>query len=207
VISSAGTYLVRLHFFSFSANLSAALFDVSASEVSIVDNQSNLYITGTLQNITTKIRETFTTTLKLGNKGPHTAKNVVIKIPIPEGLEFITASVDQGIWYYDQKTRTVIWYVGDVTIGDPYITFTFNPQKLGNFVLNPTILTHTYNRYSGDAIMPLNIQINNPTTNNTNESTVNAANRTISMQETGIPIATLIIAILAVLIGFIPKRK
>lgn len=40
VISSAGTYLVRLHFFSFSANLSAALFDVSASQVSLVDNFS-----------------------------------------------------------------------------------------------------------------------------------------------------------------------
>ncbi|KAJ6735592.1 BINDING PROTEIN putative-RELATED [Salix viminalis] len=40
VISSAGTYLVRLHFFSFSANLSAALFDVLASEVYLVDNFS-----------------------------------------------------------------------------------------------------------------------------------------------------------------------
>jgi len=42
VISSAGTYLVRLHFFSFSysANLSTALFDVLASEISLVDNFS-----------------------------------------------------------------------------------------------------------------------------------------------------------------------
>ncbi|KAF9682409.1 hypothetical protein SADUNF_Sadunf05G0106000 [Salix dunnii] len=42
VISSAGTYLVRLHFFSFSssASLSTALFDVLASGVSLVDNFS-----------------------------------------------------------------------------------------------------------------------------------------------------------------------
>ncbi|XP_061972234.1 probable receptor-like protein kinase At5g24010 isoform X2 [Populus nigra] len=42
VISSAGTYLVRLHFFSFSysANLSTALFDVLASEISLVGNFS-----------------------------------------------------------------------------------------------------------------------------------------------------------------------
>ncbi len=172
--------------------------------VSNADQQSNLYITGTFQNITVNLGEIFTTTLKLGNKGPHTAKNVIIKIPIPEGLKFITASVDQGTWHYDEKTRTVIWYVGDVKVGDPYITFTFNPQKIGNFVLNPIILTHTYNRYSGDTIIPLNIHIN-PTIN-TNGSTAKAATKTIGMQETGIPLPLLILAVLMVLGGLIRRK-
>ena len=191
---------------------SYSIYVPAPTEVSIADNQSNLYITGTL-NHSPEIGKGFIITFKLGNKGPNTAQHVIIKIPIPEGLEFINASVDQGTWYYDQKTRTLIWYAGDVEVGDPYLYLTLKPLKQGQYTIKPQTLTTTYNLYLKDTIIPLNINVKIPENNNGNsgkesESLVKAASKTVSMKDTGIPISSLILAILMVVGGlFGVKRK
>ena len=178
------------------------------TEVSIADNQSNLYITQTL-NHSPQIDKGFIITFKLGNKGPDTAQHVIIKIPIPEELEFINASVDQGTWYYDQKTRTLIWYAGDVEVGDPYLYLTLKPLKQGQYTIKPLILTTTYNVYSIKTNMPLKINITVPQSNGNQvqaSSTINTT-KTIGMQNTGLPIQGLVLAILAILAGLTTSRK
>ncbi|WP_281774074.1 hypothetical protein, partial [Methanobacterium formicicum] len=63
----------------------------------------------------------------------------------------------------------------------------------------------THNRNT-DTIKPFNINIEAP--NNNNPTTANAASNTITMQKTGTPTTSLILAILAILGGILtPKKK
>lgn len=165
-------------------------------------NQADLYLISSTSNSNPKIGEKFIVTFKLGNRGPDTAKNVVIKIPVPEGLEFIGAIVDMGTWTYDPSSRTVTWNLGDVEVGDPYLYMTLKALKAGSYVLNPLVTTTTYDPNLINSIIPLHITVTAGTNGNVAE-----AGETVGMKNTGAPIVPLLIVAMLLICGLFFSRK
>jgi uncharacterized repeat protein (TIGR01451 family) len=161
-----------------------------------INKAANLYIHITSDKNNPKVGETFTLTYKLGNHGPDPAQNVTITIPLPEGFELSNISGD-GSWTYNETTNTITWTLANVPVGDPYLYITGKVTKPGIYVFGSSIISETYN---------INTEgVNTITINAVAEA--KAASKTIGMQETGIPIAGLIMGILMLLGGLITSKK
>ena len=170
-----------------------------------INPKSSLYLTITPSKNNPMVGETVIYTLKVGNKGPNTAENVVMTYTIPEGLEFAGAQVDVGTYTYDPTTRTITWNIGDVPVGDPYMWLSLKVTSAGRYLINPTLSTSTY-----DPTINTNTQrltVNAAATPNNNNNTVNAATNTVTMQETGMPLVSLVLAILMIAGGIIGTKK
>ena len=161
--------------------------------------KADLYIKITLSKNSPKVGETFTLTYKLGNNGPDAAENVTITIPLPKGFE--VSNISGNGWTYNAATNTITWTLEKVPVGDPYLYITGKLTSSGSYVFSSSISSETYN-LNTEGVTPV-------TVNATNE--VNAATNitsTVGMQETGIPLVGLILAILAIFSGLLtPKRK
>ncbi len=178
------------------AHLNATLDSQTLSTEVTISPKSGLYLTVTPSKANPAVGDTVVYTLKVGNKGPDTAKDVVMTYVVPEGLEFAGANVDVGTYTYDPATRTITWIIGDVPVGDPYMWLSLRVAQSGNYLINPVLSTSTYD----------------PTLNvDTQSITVNAATKvgakTIPLQETGLPIAGLVLAILAVFGGLATSKR
>ncbi len=178
--------------------------------VSIVDNQANLYLNTILSSSNHNLGELFTVKFKLGNVGPDNATNVKIKIPIPEGFQFVSASVDVGHCYYVAATRTLIWELPVVEVGDPYLDLNLIALTEGNYALRPIIISTTYLLSAGDVVTPFGLNIASGSSDNGNSVngvSVNAVSNTVGMQETGIPLPLMVLAILMVISGFLTRKR
>ncbi|WP_414469019.1 hypothetical protein [Methanobacterium sp. ACI-7] len=132
-------------------------------------------------------------TFKIGNRGPDVVHNAVMNQVIPEGFEFVGASVDVGHYTYDVSTRTITWYLGDVPVGDPYMWAYLRVINSSVSLPNLTFSIGTDNSTKNDVKA---------------QEVVSKENSTIKMQETGLSMPLLFLAILAVLGGLlVPKRK
>ena len=179
-----------------------------------VNKITKLYLKTTSSSNNPKVGEKFLLTYKLGNYGPDAAENVIITFQLPKGLNFINIKVDTGKCTYNPTTRTVTWTLDSVPVGDPYLYLTVKAATAGNYKITPNVTSDTYNLNSGDyGIITFNIQPNNSNTNNStsnSKTTVNAASKitkTVGLQDTGLPLNYLLLAVLVVLGGLIPKRK
>lgn len=184
-----------------TAHLSATT-DLETLNVNVVINpKSSVYLTITPSKTNPVVGDTVVYTLKVGNKGPDAAENVVMTYKIPDGLEFVGARDDVGNkWTYDPATRTLTWNLGTVPVGDPYLWLSLRIVRAGNYLLNPVLSTTTYDP-------TLNSDTQSITINAATITQVNAQN-TIGMQKTGLPLLPLIIAGLMLVGGFIvPRRK
>ncbi|MGB9936307.1 MAG: Ig-like domain repeat protein [Methanobacterium sp.] len=164
-------------------------------------NQSSIYVLTTVSKNNPTVGETITLNFKLGNKGPDPANEVVFTYVIPEGMEFVSLETEPGYpaATYDPATRTVTWNLGTVLILDPWLKINVKVLKSGSFNVNPTVTTSTYDPTLGSSIQFATVEAAN---------VVNAASNTIGMQNTGLPIPVLVLAILAVFAGLvIPRRK
>ncbi|MDI6644929.1 MAG: carboxypeptidase regulatory-like domain-containing protein [Methanobacteriaceae archaeon] len=141
--------------------------------------------------------------LKLGNRGPDMAENVVVRWVVPQGMEFVSATPEPGYGTasYDAATRTVTWKVGNLPIIDPYLNIIVRLLKPGKYLISPTIDSDTYN------LTPQDITPANVCAISTNGNGGNGGKR-VPMQPTGIPVLPLVIGALTVFAGFlIPRRK
>jgi autotransporter family porin len=209
ILLAPGSYTILASFAADSHNSGSSntgMLNVLPSPTGV----SHLTITRKVQSII-HLGEKFVITIKIGNKGPDIAKNVVIKFTIPKGIDFITASVDQGTWNYNKGTRVFTWNLGDVAVGDPYLYLTLKANKLGKYQLKHLLTTKTFDpNLIRNQMIPLSIVITTPgdnNGNNDNESPVNVEGKTIGMQKTGLPIAGLIIAILALFGGLASTKR
>jgi autotransporter family porin len=190
------------------------VYNSSTGSATLKIPQSNIYITVTTSNSHPTVGETVQITFKVGNKGPDTATNVILTLKIPEGMEYVSATTDTGLFTYNPTTRTITWNIGDVPVGDPKLILNTKLLQPGNYTIKPTITTTTYDPNIQSNIGSTTIQVT-ATKNNTNPVTpknsttiLNAATTTVPMQHTGVPIAGLILAILMVFGGsLIPKLK
>jgi len=163
-----------------------------------INPKSSLYLTITPTKADPKVGDTVVYILKVGNNGPDTAKDVVVTYVIPTGLEFAGATKDVGNWTYDNATRTITWTIGDVPVGDPYLNLSLYIAQAGLFPLNPQVSTSTYDPTLGSSVQSLTVLAAEKTN----------GNGTVPMQNTGVPVNYLFLALLMVLGGFLaPKRK
>ena len=187
-----------------TGNLNATTDNQTATQLFTVNPVSYLYLnTTTSKNPTTD--KTFIVTYKLSNNGPDNATNVTVSFQIPAGLEFVSASVDNGKYTYNPNNRTITWTLSNVAVGDPYLYLTVRASGAGSYTITPTITSETFNQNT-DPLTPFTFNVQQ---NNSNGNTVNAASttKTVPMQTTGMPIAGLVLAILAVLGGTLAPRK
>jgi uncharacterized repeat protein (TIGR01451 family) len=171
-----------------------------------INPKSSLYLTITPNKTSPVVGDTVIYTLKVGNHGPDTAKNVVMTYVVPEGLEFAGANVDVGTYTYDTATRTITWTIGDVPVGDPYMWLSLKILRAGSFLINPQLSTTTYDPTLNTDTQSLTIHVA-ATTNNNTINTVNAATNTVTMQHTGIPLIGLILALFMVIGGMVSSKK
>ena len=187
-------------------NLNATSDNQTVIKELTVNPASYLYLNVTSSKINPTVGETFILTYKLSNSGPDNATNVTMSFQIPAGLEFVNATVDNGTVTYNSTTRTITWTLFNVEVGDPYLYLTVKALGSGSYSITPTITSETFNQ-NNDPLTPFSISVQ--AQNNSNSNTVNAASttKTIPMQTTGMPIAGLVLAILAVLGGTLVPRK
>ena len=151
--------------------------------------------------------ETTVAKIKVGDYGPCKGTDVVMTYVIPEGLDFVDATVDQGKWSYNATSRTITWNIGDVLVGDPYMNVTLRALKVGSynniFTINSTSTLEIIFSNNVDSGI---LHVTAPISKNAQAVKTNA--RTIPMQHTGLPLVGLILAVLAVFGGLVmPKRK
>ena len=173
--------------------------------------KSSLYLTITPSKNNPMVGETVIYTLKVGNKGPNTAENVVMTYTIPQGLEFAGVKVDVGTYTYDAATRTITWTIGDVPVGDPYMWLSLKVTSAGRYLINPLLSTSTYDPTINTNTQSLTVNAaatpNNNNNNTNTNNTVNAATNTVNMRETGIPLIVLIMALFMVIGGLVSSKK
>jgi len=162
--------------------------------------KSGLYLTVTPSKANPVVGDTVVYTLKVGNKGPDVAKDVVMAYVVPEGLEFIGAKIDVGTYTYDPATRTITWIIGDVPVGDPYMWFSLRIAQSGHYLINPVLSTSTYDPTFNSETQSLTVNA---------ATQVNAASKTktIPLQHTGLPIAGLVLAVFVVFGGLVTSKK
>lgn len=161
---------------------------------------ADLYVKTSADKSCLNVGDILTITFKVGNLGPNIAYDTVLQYMIPEGMKFVKTWTDSGIIEYDCQTNTVIWNLGDVPLGDPNAYLQLSPQKAGKYVITPEISTTSY-----DPNLSSNIQSATVIVHEANKNIT--ALKTVSMQNTGIPIGVLISAILMLLGGCIISKK
>jgi uncharacterized repeat protein (TIGR01451 family) len=189
-----------------TGNLTATTDNQTVTQLLTVNPASYLYLNVTSSKNNPTVGETFVLTYKLSNSGPDNATNVTISFQIPAGLEFVNATVDNGTWTYNPANRTVTWTLRNVAVGDPYLYLTVRALGSGSYTIIPTITSDTYNRNT-DPLTPFTVNVQAQKNSN---NTVNAASttKTVTMKDTGLPLNYLVLAILAVISGFVmPRRK
>ena len=172
---------------------------------------ANIYINTKSSNLNPTVGEKFILTYKLGNYGPDNAANVKVTFKLPKGLEFVNIHVDNGKYTYNKTTRTITWVLDSVPVGDPCRYLTVKAAGDGTYKITPNTTSTTYNLNSGNSgIITINVQPKNNNPTNKNQNTVNAASKitkTVGLQDTGLPLNFLLLAVLMVLGGLVPKRK
>jgi len=178
----------------------------------MINSKSSLYLTVTPSKTNPVAGDTVVYTLKVGNNGPDTAENVVMTYVIPEGLEFVTADDDTGnTWTYDENTRTITWNLGTIPKGDPNLWLTLHVAQAGQYLINPALSTSTYDPTLESSIQSITVNAAAAQSNDDEPTgtTVNAqtTTETVEMQETGIPISMMVLAILMVLGGLFRAKR
>ena len=77
----------------------------------------------------------------------------------------------------------------------------------GRYLINPLLSTSTYDPTLNSNTQRLAFNAAATPNNNTNNNTVNAATNTVTMQETGIPLIVLIMALFMVIGGLVSSKK
>jgi uncharacterized repeat protein (TIGR01451 family) len=189
-----------------TGNLTANTDNQTVTQLLTVNPAAYLYLKVTSSKSNPTVGETFVLTYKLSNSGPDNATNVTMSFQIPAGLEFVNATVDNGTWTYNPANGTITWTLNNVEVGDPYLYLTVKALGSGSYTIIPTITSDTFNRNT-DPLTPFTVNVQAQKNSN---NTVNAASttKTVAMKDTGLPLNYLVLAILAVISGFVmPRRK
>ena len=174
--------------------------------------QSNVYIQVTPSKTNPTVGENIVITVKVGNNGPDAAQGVVVSYTVPKGFEFVKVTADAGLNpVYDAATRTITWNLGDVPVGDPYMYITLKALSAGKFNNNAEIINETtYDPNTGNKASSTTVNVQQPSVPNANaasRTTTRITGKTIGMQKTGLPMNYLILAILMVIGGLMPRRR
>ena len=163
---------------------------------------ADLKVTKTVNNSRPYVHDTIHFTIIVQNLGPDTATDVYVKDILPAGVTYVNSTANYGL--YDPDT-------GILTIGNlpqnttAQLLITCVVEKVGPLENTAHVYSSTYDPVidNNSSTTGLNVISKPPAPNPT---PVNG--KTIGMQNTGIPLPLLVMAILAVLAGvLLPRRK
>ena len=189
---NGGTYNIQVDF------IGDDYYIASTAIGTLKVSQAELYVKTWASKNNPSVGESITITFKVGNRGPDAAENVVFVLKIPKGMEFVKANVDQGTFTYDKATRTITWNIGNVPVGDPYLYLVVKVLESGKYILQPILSTDTYDPNLNSNIEAVIINAQSGSDNGDR----------VPMQNTGMPIWLLLMAIMVVCGGIIiPFKK
>jgi uncharacterized repeat protein (TIGR01451 family) len=168
-----------------------------------VPRQADVYVITTANKTKLNIGENVIITVKVGNNGPDTAQGVVVSYTLPKGFKFVCVTADAGLKpVYDPVTRTITWNIGDVPVGDPHMYITLKAVSSGTFENTAKIIEETtYDPNTDNKSSSITINVQKPSKHKAHAAT-------IPLHHTGLPLAGLVLAVLAVFSGLVmPKRK
>jgi len=178
-----------------TTNIATLMGTTEQTNATIYVPKADLYIQITSDKNNPQVGETFTLTYKLGNNGPDDATNVSITIPLPDSFVILKIEGD-GDWIINGNI--IIWTLGNVTVGDPYLYISGRTTSPGTYQFNASIASETFSINSRGVIsLSLNAlpQVNAATSN------------TVGMQNTGMSLVKIVFTLLMVFCGFIGIRK
>jgi len=148
-----------------------------------------------------KVNQALKLTYKLGNNGPDAAEHVTVVIPIPKGFK-ISQITGDGLWNYNPITNTITWKHTNLSQKPQYLYIAGKFTAPGTYTFNAKIITDTYNKNT-KGITPLTLKVlEKPTPANPGNNSDK-----INMNNTGVPLLALILAILLVLGGLIGFKR
>ncbi len=184
----------------------------NASANLTVPPAADLELTKTVDKTTAFVGDIVNFTFIVQNKGPDQAVNVTVTDKMPEGLLFQSYTANYGT--YDSTTG--VWTI-DVLPADAIaqLVVTSLVENSGFKINNATVTSLTYDPVltnnnasaSFDALDGSAAGGGDEPTGDGNDGTTTVGAQEVSMQETGMPIAALVLAILMVLAGTFSSRK
>jgi uncharacterized repeat protein (TIGR01451 family) len=168
--------------------------------ITVEQGIASIYVNTTVSKNNPTVGEIITLTFKLGNKGPDKADDVVFTYVIPEGMEFVSLETEPGYpaAVYDPATRTITWKLGTVPVLDPWLNINVKVLNAGTFNINPTVTTSTYDPTLGSSVQFATVSA---------VQAASAASNTVPMQNTGVPLVGLVLAVLLLTFGYIKPKK
>ncbi|AXV39104.1 lectin like domain-containing protein [Methanobacterium sp. BAmetb5] len=185
-ISSDGVTWLDMAGFVTNASVCLKAFTVSAAGL-VLSQESD--------NDNPKLGDPIKLTIKLFNQGPDTVSGVTVYDKLPPGLSFISYWASFGT--YDPASG--LWNIGGLPYNQTAILIiNAIASQLGSFTNMVTVNSLTYNPLTSTGVLSVHIT--------PNDGLVNAV--TIPLQNTGLPIAPVIIGFLLILGGiYLPKRS
>jgi uncharacterized repeat protein (TIGR01451 family) len=184
----------------------------NASANLTVPPAADLALTKTVDKTTAFVGDIVNFTFIVQNKGPDQAVNVTVTDKMPDGLLFQSYTANYGT--YDSTTG--VWTI-DVLPADAIaqLVVTSLVENSGFKINNATVTSLTYDPVltnnnasaSFDALDGSAAGGGDEPTGDGNGDTTTVGAQEVSMQETGMPLAALVLAILMVLAGTISSRK
>jgi uncharacterized repeat protein (TIGR01451 family) len=163
-----------------------------------------------------KIGEKFTLTYHLENKGPNTAKNVTVIIPLPNSFQITGmggSNLKNGI-----SSISLMWTLKSATFGDNYYRISGEINHNGHYLFDSKITSLTYN-LNTKTVTPITINTAktltsasktyspNVRTHSNSKTSLKAKSTTIPMQKTGLPITWLILLLMMIIGGTVIGKK
>ena len=147
-------------------------------------------------------------TIAVTNNGPDNATNVFLKDLLPKGLKFISADGKYN-------STTGLWTIGDLQSGETAVLNIISQVIQSNVNITNIAAVHQTNYDPNSTNDQSNITVNvgkdsDPTSGGRpvkKDVGVNVNAETVTMKNTGVPVAVLVLSILAVFGGMLQKRK
>ena len=182
-------------------------------KLSVNTPSSDLSVKNTVNNKKPGLNEKIVYTITVTNNGPDNATGVFVKDVFPKGLKFVSAD---GTY----NSTTGIWTIGNLSSGETAVLNILVQVIQSGIDIKNTATVYQAN-YDPDnttdqSTITITVEKDSNSTNGGNSNstgggtagknvTVNA--KTAALQNTGMPIVLLILAIFTVLCGILPGRK
>ena len=208
ITEKGGSYLYTA---TFEGDLGHDVVDASAY---LNVPQSEVYLKMVSNQSDSKVGDTVKITYTLFNDGPDPATNTVFTFVVPDGLRLVSGNNDVGTYSYDPNSKTVTWTINSFPVGTAQLDLTMQLLNEGRFNLSPTLSTNTYDEsisnvsarfltVSGESsgangtTNSDNDMSNNDFSNYSNDEGINTVSA-VSMENTGNPIATLLLLLVCI---------
>lgn len=121
----------------------------------VVSQKANLAVTAVVDHAAPKVGDTVTITVTLNNDGPYTAKEFIMKVTLPTGLEYVSSTPSSGIYTpSDAYFPHGAWYPDPLNTGETATlqlmakvtasgTYTFDTQIRGLKIPDPDTMNNS----------------------------------------------------------------